>query len=666
MQKFRKPTQGKSYAPKRDFTPPKAAPAAGKPAYGKPAPGKPAYGKPAYGKPAQAPGTQGTPGTPVAPGTPDKPSYGKPATGKPYGKPATPVAPSSYAKPVQAPGKPAYGKPAYGKPAQAPGTQGRPSYGKPATPVAPSSYAKPVQAPEWPAYAKPAYRKAAPVPESPAATAVTPSSAGPARVPGRPAFRRPDPLKGPPAFKRAAPPSRPSRPFKQQKTGDNPRLVALNTLQDVTRSDAYATLALGQRLREAKLDQRDRDFVTELAYGTLERRIALDYLIDLKLERPDVECLVRDILRMGAYQILYLDRVPDSAAVDESVKLARILDRGPFTGLVNGVLRAIARDKETGLPWPKREDGPAKYLSVYHSLPLWIVGRLIAAYGFDEAEAMAAYRPEERSVTVRRTAEKLAPAAFEALMTEKGWAWKPALLENAYYVSGIGDVGLDKDFQTGKYSVQGESSMLAAAAVAPKRGATVLDACAAPGGKTACLAERMGGTGRVYAWDVHEHRVDLIRGMVTRLRLDSVRPAVRDATVVKEDLALTMDAALIDAPCSGLGVMLNKPDVKYRHTEETVASLCETQTKLLDACAAYVKPGGALVYSTCSILPDENGDRVDAFLKAHPEFSEDAEGLAAALPAFLRGRAVGGRLQLFAHRDGMDGFFIARLKKARA
>ena len=458
----------------------------------------------------------------------------------------------------------------------------------------------------------------------------------------------------------------PRRPQQRppQRPPENPRFTALNTLQDVTRGDAYASLALSKRLRESRLDQRDKDLVTELVYGTLERQITLDYFINLRLERPDVDTVVRDILRMGVYQILYLDRVPDSAAVDEAVKLSRLLERDPFTGLINAVLRGIVRDKEN-LPWPKAEDDPAMYISIHHSLPKWIAERLITAYGLEEAEAIAAYRPDERHISVRRTPDKLSAADFEAMMTTKGWKWSPARLPDMYYVNGIGDVGIDKEFLKGVYSVQGESSMLAALAVSPKRAANVLDACAAPGGKTACLAAMMQGTGRVYAWDLHEHRVELIRSMMKRLKTDSVRPAVRDATQVREDLTGTMDAVLLDAPCSGLGVMLSKPDVKLRQTPEGVASLAETQRALLDACCQYVRPKGTLVYSTCTILPEENAGQIEAFMARHPEFEMDDAGLRAVMPEFVQPYIENGMLQLQAHRDNMEGFFIARMKRKK-
>jgi len=296
-------------------------------------------------------------------------------------------------------------------------------------------------------------------------------------------------------------------------------------------------------------------------------------------------------------------------------------------------------------------------------MPEWICRRLMEAYGNETAEQIVSYRPREKGVTIRRTPEKSTPESFEAHLTERGLTWEKGILPDTYRVEGLGDVGIEKDYLKGLYSAQGESSIMAAMAVSPKRGANVLDACAAPGGKTACLASMLQGTGRVYAWDVHEHRVELIRGLIRRLELDNVRPAVRDASVVREDLVGTLDAVLLDAPCSGLGVMLSKPDVKYRQMEEGIASLVKTQEKILDACCQYVRPGGTLVYSTCTILPEENEKQVEAFLQRHPEFEGDGRGLQKLLPEEFAQHTQGCCLQLLAHRDGTDGFFIARLRR---
>ena len=498
----------------------------------------------------------------------------------------------------------------------------------------------------------PAPKKAYPHPEAKPVAAVE----------DRPRFARPTVRPaGSAPHERSRRPAPAKRPPERQ---ENPRQTALNILQDVSRGGAYASLALGERLRGSKLSQRDRDFVSALVYGVLEKRITLDWLIDGKLVREgELEPLVRDMLRLGLYQILYMTRVPDSAAVDETVKLAHAMNREAQAGFVNAILRGFAREKEN-IAWPDRESDPVKFLSIRHSMPEWIVDRLIAEYGFGEAEDIVSYEPEARPIAVRRCAERTSPREFEAMMTEKGWSWQPSRIPDVYLVTdGIGDVGIEKEYLRGIYTVQGESSVLAAMCVAPRRGQNVLDAFAAPGGKTACMAEAMHGTGRVYAWDKHEHRVELIRSMVRRLRLDNVRPAVRDATVIKQDLMGTMDAVLVDAPCSGLGVMLSKPDVKYRQTPESIAELVGEQERILNACCRYVKPGGTLVYSTCTLLREENAGQVENFLKKHPDFEPDPEGFEAALPAFLKERAHGWMLQLQAHRDGMDGFFIARMRR---
>ena len=459
-------------------------------------------------------------------------------------------------------------------------------------------------------------------------------------------------------------PNRPERPAKPKPMNLAPRRVALETLLDVSRSDAYASLALDKRLAQAAFGRRDRAFTTQLVYGTLENRIALDWRIDQFLEgEKEIEPAVREILRMGAYQLFYLDRVPDMAAVDESVSLTRAMGFEGFTGLVNAVLRNMIRGKEN-VVWPKPQDDPAKYLSVMFSAPMDLAQLLIEAYGEHEALEILRYRPKDRDITVRVNYLRCDDARLRALFADDELEFSPGIVPGTYKVKNAGDMTRMRAFQNGLFTIQGESSVLAARMVGAKPGQTVLDACAAPGGKTAVLSEMMNDTGRVYAWDTHAHRVELIRGTANRLKLENVRPAVKDASAPRPDMAMTLDAALIDAPCSGTGVMLEKPDVKYRVSREGVASLCRTQSEILDAVAPMVKVGGTLVYSTCSILPQENGQQIEAFLARHPEYEIDPMG--AELPEALAQHETGTGLQMFAHRDGTDGFFVCRLRRARA
>ena len=234
-------------------------------------------------------------------------------------------------------------------------------------------------------------------------------------------------------------------------------------------------------------------------------------------------------------------------------------------------------------------------------------------------------------------------------------------MRGAFYVTGVSDVAADIDYLDGSFSIQGEGSMMAAGAVQSKLGAQVLDTCAAPGGKSAYLAEMMQGTGRVQAWDIYEHRVELIKAMSERLRHYNIRPAVRDALVYREQLDGLMDAVLIDAPCTGTGVLDEKPDLRHHLNEESLKELTEIQSRLLETCSRYVRTGGTLVYATCSILPEENVKQVEAFLASHPDFSMDA--LPDSIPQTLRGNSQEYGLQLLSYRDKVEGFYIARMKR---
>ena len=443
-----------------------------------------------------------------------------------------------------------------------------------------------------------------------------------------------------------------------------PRRVALETLLDVSRSDAYASLALDKRLAQAAFGPLDRAFVTQLVYGTLENRLTLDWRIDQFLEgEKELDLTVREILRMGAYQLFYLDRVPDMAAVDESVSLARAMGLEPLTGLVNGVLRSMIRGRDS-VVFPKPDEDPVKYLSVMFSAPRELVRMLIDAYGEHEALEILRYRPQERDVTIRVNYLRCDDARLRALLSDSELEFVPGIAPGTYRVRHAGDLTRMRAFQNGLFTIQGESSVIAARMVGAKPGQTVLDACAAPGGKTAILSEMMNDTGRVYAWDTHAHRVELIRGTVNRLKLENVRPAVRDAAAPREEMAMTLDAALVDAPCSGTGVMVEKPDVKYRVSGEGVAALCRVQAEILDSVAPMVKVGGTLVYSTCSILPQENAQQVRVFLERHPEYAVFPMG--AELPEALAAHETAEGLQMLAHRDGTDGFFVCRMRRVRA
>lgn len=451
------------------------------------------------------------------------------------------------------------------------------------------------------------------------------------------------------------------RPAPAKPAGPSARDVALRALRNVARNDAYAAQALDRELSAAHLSDEDRRLASSVFYFTLENRLRIEHVLAARLKtRPEPE--VMDILCIATAQILFMDRIPDHAAVDEAVKQTRRAGREGLTALVNGVLRSLIRDRDAGeLKLPERDAEPEAYLSEKYSTAPELVARLAAAYGVDQTEEILAWSPDRRSDTIRPNRMRMSDAAFEAWLTQNGLAWEHATVSGAYRVTGAGKLSAHEGYRKGLFSIQGESSMLTAAAVGAKLGMQVLDACAAPGGKTCLIAETMQGTGRVYAWDLHEHRVELIRAAARRLELDNIRAQVRDAAKPMESMELSMDAVLVDAPCSGLGVMGDKPDIKYRLTGATIDALVPVQKAILNACAASVRPGGLLVYSTCTLLPEENEKQIEAFLNLHPEFAPDLDDTW--LPEQLRGHYVNGCIQILPGRDGIEGFFIARLRR---
>ena len=441
----------------------------------------------------------------------------------------------------------------------------------------------------------------------------------------------------------------------------SPRLAALRALQDVVRSDAYAAQALNRQLETMRLTPEDRRLAASIFYFAVENRLYIETMLSTFMDAKP-EPVVNDILHVAAAQILFMDRVPDHAIVDEAVKQVRAARREGLTGLVNAVLRSLIRAREAGtLALPDRDSEPERWLSVRYSLAPAIARRLIAAYGLEEAEAIASHTGAGRSLTVRPNRLRMDGPAFETWLDGQGFAWHPGAVADAYILEDAGNPWNSEGYRQGLFSIQGQSAMLAAQAVDAKPGMRILDACAAPGGKTCLMAERMGGAGRVYAWDVHEHRVALIRAAAQRLGLDNVRATVYDARQPMESLKFTMDAVLVDAPCSGLGVIAEKPDIKYRIDEAALNALPELQSAILNACAEAVKVGGLLVYATCTILPEENEAQVRAFLEKHPEFEPDVRDHW--LPEALKPRFRDGMIQLLPHRDGLEGFFIARMRR---
>jgi len=479
--------------------------------------------------------------------------------------------------------------------------------------------------------------------------------------PGKPFDKKPDRKFG----------DRPGKPFdrKPERRFDkkpapyqpSARDVALKALRSVARENAYAAQALDRELSAVHLIDDDRRLAASIFYFTLENRLRIEKLIGERVKtRPESD--VVDILCIAVAQLLFMDKIPDHAAVDEAVKQTRRARKETMTALVNGVLRNIIRARDAGeltLPDPVLE--PAAYLSEQYSVMPQLVDRLLEAYGFAQTEQILSWTPDRHSQVIRPNRMQMTPAEFESWLDRNNLKWEPSVVPGGYRVFNAGKLSAHEGYRSGVFSMQGESSMLAALAVQARPGMQILDACAAPGGKTCLMAEQMRGAGRVYAWDLHEHRVELIRAAARRLGLENIRAQARDAVVRNENLITSMDAVLVDAPCSGLGVMGDKPDIKYRLNMDTVNALVPIQENILNCCAGYVQPGGLLVYSTCTILPEENQRQIEKFLETHPEFQADAD--VSWLPEQLQSRCQQGMIQLLPGRDGVEGFFIARLRR---
>lgn len=445
----------------------------------------------------------------------------------------------------------------------------------------------------------------------------------------------------------------------------SPRETALRILMDVETKKSYANLALNAALGENEIGKPDRALITELVYGTLRALNTLDWALGNKLRQPlsGLPVPVRNILRLGAYQLLFMHRIPESAAVNEAVKLTRRYGHAGTVKFVNGVLRNLARSE---LKYPNPAEEPVEYLSLRHSHPRWLVRRWLDEFGFEAAEAILMVNNRPAPNTVRVNTLKTSTASLQALLLEQDIETvRGRYADNCLHLGGFVSLGGIPQFKAGFFQAQDESSILVGQALSPEPGARVIDVAAAPGGKTTHLAQLMQNRGEIIALDVHEHKINLIKENCRRLGVDIVRPIPADARKIPVLYPQwRADYVLVDAPCSGLGVLRRRPDARWRKEETQIKELAVLQGQILDAAHRMLEPGGVLVYSTCTITGEENLGQVEAFLAGNPEY--ELETLANLLPEALdRDHTLTrGYLQILPHvHDGLDGFFMARLRK---
>jgi 16S rRNA (cytosine967-C5)-methyltransferase len=443
------------------------------------------------------------------------------------------------------------------------------------------------------------------------------------------------------------------------------RLIAARVLERVERARAFADLTLQAAFARSELGARDRAFATELVYGTLRWRGRLDFVLGRVLDRElgTLEPGVLTLLRLGAYQILFCDSVPASAAVDQTVRSARALGAERATGLVNAVLRRLAQ-QAPAIALPALADEPQAHLEHALGLPGWIAARWLTELGPAEAAALAEASNAAPPVTARANRTRISREALLAAVIERF----PEARACAYAPDGVvlghgGAPASDPCFIEGLFSVQDEASQLVVELLAPQPGERILDTCAAPGTKTTAIAERVGPSGLVVALDHSAQRLALIGRSARRLGLDNVTALARDAAQPLADLpGAPFDRILVDAPCSGLGTLRRNPDARWRISAGDPAQLAEIQTALLASARGVLRPGGTLVYSTCTLTHEENDDVVATLLTREPGLRRAG---AASLPETLRPLLdAGGALRTWPHRHAMDGFFAVRLEQS--
>lgn len=424
----------------------------------------------------------------------------------------------------------------------------------------------------------------------------------------------------------------------------NARDIVLNILLDIETNDTFSNIAIGKALKKNQFSEKnDRAFITRLAEGVIETKFTLDYVINSFSKTKVNKCkpLIRCLLRMGCYQILFMNSVPDSAACNEAVKLAKKHGFSSLSGFVNGVLRSIARDKDN-IQYPSDTDNKAYALSIRYSMPEWLVEKILADYP-ENGEKIISASFKERDTTIRVNTTRISVDELKEIIEAAGIQVRLGNYDaKALIIGGYDFIKRVPGYRQGFFTVQDESSMCAIRAAGVKPGDIVVDVCAAPGGKTTAAAEYLSGSGRIYSRDVSEDKLSLIEENVERLGFDNIDIKAHDA---RESLDIEADVVIADVPCSGLGIIGRKNDIKYRLSKEGIEELIVLQREIADAAAKMVKEGGTFLYSTCTINPDENHNNVEYFLEQHKDFSLVDER------AFLQGV------------DECDGFYYAVLRR---
>ncbi len=437
------------------------------------------------------------------------------------------------------------------------------------------------------------------------------------------------------------------------------REVAVKVLNRVERTDSYLDKLLDFELRSSELSKLDKSFLTELVNGTVRWKIRIDFVIS-QFYRGDYSKLdinIKNAIRVAMYQIIFLERVPQSAAVNEAVEFVKKLRGQYLANLVNAILRSAIRKLDL-VEYPPIEDDAVRALSVVHSFPSWLVRRFMDRFGVYETEQLLASLNDRPRLSIRVNTSKVATEDLAAEFENRGLrVSRGKFIRNFLYVEGLSRIGELDSFKAGQFTVQDESAGVVSKLLDPKPGERILDVCAAPGGKTTHILEMTNGDVDLTSVEKYENRAHLIQNSLDRMGYNKVRVIVADATTYTDPVLF--DKILVDAPCTGFGVIRKKPDSKWKREPEDIAKLNEVQNEILENVSKLLKPEGVIVYSTCTIEPEENQLVVQNFLSHHPEFSLERADL------FVDKALVNrdGFIEVFPHRHDMDGGFAGRIRR---
>jgi 16S rRNA (cytosine967-C5)-methyltransferase len=449
-----------------------------------------------------------------------------------------------------------------------------------------------------------------------------------------------------------------------QKKRGNVRQAAVDILLKIEKNQAYSNLLINDTIKKMTVSAIDVPLLTELVYGTIQYQKRLDYYLQAFSKKPLVKLdkWVLVLLRMTVYQLVFLDRIPDHAAINEAVEIAKSRGHKGISGMVNGILRSMLRGD---LPDYHLIDDEVERMAVETSHPEWLLKRWIEQYGKDKAHQIATANLATPVQSVRVNKVRISKQEVIALLKEEGLEIEESEIISESLRIKKGSVVKTSVFKQGLVTIQDEGSMLVANILAPNPTERVLDACAAPGGKSTHLAELMNDSGEVISVDIHAHKVKLIEQQKDRLQLKAIQGVVSDARELKERFSNNQfDKILVDAPCSGLGVIQRKPDLKWAKQSADVSRLAMIQGEILEKVWPLLKKNGRLVYSTCTIDQEENEGVIERFVKRHPDAEFD-DTFSERLPKVIRDHKeqLTGMLQLFPGEFGTDGFFISSLIK---